>query len=167
MKNRFLSFLIIQFVFISTFAQSKCYLMGLTIGKNTHLSYQSLILNEDNSFIMTVLFDLRYSTCGTYKINNNILELNEFKINTENLNIHYCEEPDVIKNILNSYYETEPFERLKIENNKLFLLNKKGRQIKRIKENFIRTNLFADLFGKRYLFTEIDCAELDRITNNQ
>ena len=166
MKIKFLSFLIIQLVSITTFAQSKCYLMGLTIGKNTHLSYQSLILNEDNSFIMNVLFDTQYSTCGIYEINNNLIELSEFKINTENLKIHYCEEPDVIKNILNSEYETEPFEKLKIENNKLFLLNKKGRKIKRIKENFIRTNLITDIFGKRYLFTEIDCAELQRIQQN-
>lgn len=163
MKNRFLSLLIIQFVFISTFAQSKCYLMGVWTGKKKFLIYESLILNEDKSFIWTSEYDLSFTICGTYEIKNDVINLMRFKSDT----IVYCEEPDVIKNILNSDYNTELFEKYKIKNNRIYLINKREKIKHRIKDNSFKTNLFADLFGKRYLFTEIDCAELDRITNNQ
>lgn len=167
MKIRFLYFLIIQLLSVSTYAQSKCYLMKLDIGKKknkqTFLLYDSLILNEDSTFISTALLDMQYSTCGIYEINNDILELKEFKINTDNLYIGYCEEPDVIKNIMKSDFETIPFTKYKIKNNTLLLLNDKGKVKRRVKDNFARTNFFTDLFGKKYIFEQMDCVELNKI----
>lgn len=172
MKFNYLYFLIIQLFFVSTIAQSSCYIMDLDLGKKDnkqhYFLYSSLILNEDNTFISTSLFDLQYSTCGIYEINNNIIELKQFKINypTDTLNLMFCEEPDVIKNVMKIDFETEPYMNLKIKNDRLYLLNEKERVIKRIKENFVRTNIFADLFGKKYLFKKIDCDELNKIHQN-
>lgn len=60
-------------------------------------------------------------------------------------------------------FETEPYMTLKIKDDRLYLLNEKGRIIKRIKENFVRINIFDDLFGKKYVFEKIDCKEVYRI----
>lgn len=163
MKNKFIYLVIIQLFFISTFAQSKCYLMGLKTSKKEYFIYQSLILNEDNTFVSSILFDMRYSICGIYEINNDILELKEFKINTDSLYIHYCEEPDAIKNILISNFETITYKKYKIQKNKLLLLNEKGRIKRRIKDNFVGTNPFANLFGKKYIFHQLGCEEVKKI----
>ena len=162
MKIIFLSFLIIQLIFVSTFAQSKCYLMGVWTGKKSYLIYESLELNDDKTFISTSLYDLQFNYCGIYEIEDDIIKLYHFKSDS----IVFCEEPDVIKNILNSDYKTELFEKYKIKNNRIYLLNKKGNIKRRIKDNSFRTNLFADLFGKTYFYKEIDCAELQRIQQN-
>lgn len=110
---------------------------------------------------------MQYSICGIYEINNEInneiLELKEFEINTDGLYIGYCEEPDVIKNIMKSDFETTPFRKYKIKNKTLLLLNNKGKVKRRVKENFVRTNFFADLFGKKYIFEQMDCVEVKRI----
>jgi len=129
--------------------------------KQYYFLYSSLILNEDKTFINTSLFDLQYSTCGIYEINDNIIELRQFKIKSDTL--VFCEEPDVIKNIMRTDFETEPYMTLKIKDDRLYLLNEKGRIIKRIKENFVRINIFDDLFGKKYVFEKIDCKEVYRI----
>lgn len=139
--------------------------MSLDTGKKNnkqyYFLYSSLILNEDKTFINTSLFDLQYSTCGIYEINDNIIELRQFKIKSDTL--VFCEEPDVIKNIMRTDFETEPYMTLKIKDDRLYLLNEKGRIIKRIKENFVRINIFDDLFGKKYVFEKIDCKEVYRI----
>lgn len=83
-----------------------------------------MILNEDKTFIHTSLFDLQYSTCGIYEINNNIIELRQFKIKSDTL--VFCEEPDIIKNIMKTDFQTEPYMNLKIKNDRLYLLTKKG-----------------------------------------
>lgn len=153
------------FIAVSCLAQSNCYLMSLDTGKKDnkqyYFLYSSLILNDDKTFIDTSLFDLQYSTCGIYEINNNIIELRQFKIKSDTL--VFCEEPDVIKNIMKTDFETEPYMNLKIKNDRLYLLNEKGRVINRIKENFVRTNIFNDLFGKKYIFEKSDCEEINRI----
>jgi len=159
----------LHFITISCLAQSNCYLMSLDTGKKNnkqyYFLYSSLILNEDKTFISTSLFDLKYSTCGIYEINNDVIELKQFKIRypTDTLNVIFCEEPDVIKNIMTSDFETEPYMSLIIKNDRLYLLNENGRVIKRIKENFVRTNVFDDFFGKKYVFEKVDCEEVYRI----
>ncbi|SRR5690606_15281780 len=164
LRNKLIVFIIFLFS-LSCLAQSKCYLMSLDTGKKNnkqyYLLYSSLILNEDKTFIHTSLFDLQYSTCGIYEINNNIIELRQFKIKSDTL--VFCEEPDIIKNIMKTDFQTEPYMNLKIKNDRLYLLNEKGREINRIKENFVRTNIFDDLFGKKYVFEKIDCEEVYRI----
>ena len=142
--------------------------MSLDTGKKNnkqyYFLYSSLILNEDKTFISTSLFDLKYSTCGIYEINNNIIELKQFKIRypTDTL-ILFCEEPDVIKNIMKTDFETESYMSLKMKNDRLYLLSEKGRVINRIKENFVRKNIFIDLFGFKYVFEKIDCEEVYKI----
>lgn len=162
MKFNYLYFLIIQLFFVSTAAQNKCYLMGIWTAKKNYLIYESLTLNDDNTFISTSLYDLRYNDCGIYKIKNDIIELYTFKSDS----IVLCEEPNVIKNILNSDYKTESFEKLKIKNHRIYKLNNREKIKHRIRDNSFRTNLFADLFGKTYFYKEIDCDELQRIQQN-
>src|SRR5690606_30969835 len=98
MKFNYLYFLIIQLFFVSTAAQCKCYVMGVWTGKKSYLIYESLTLNDDNTFISISLSDLPYIACGIYKIKNDIIELYTFKTDS----IVLCEEPNVIKTILNS-----------------------------------------------------------------
>jgi len=136
--------------------------MGVWTGKKKFLIYESLILNEDKSFIWTSEYDLSFTICGTYEIKNDVIKLMRFKSDT----IVYCEEPDVIKNILNSDYNTELFEKYKIKNNRIYLIKKREKIKRRIKDNSFRTNLFADLFGKTYFYKEIDCKELYKIQQN-
>lgn len=162
MKFNYLYFLVIQLFFVSTIAQSKCYLMGITTDKNKFLIYESLILNENKTLIWTSLYDLKYTECGIFEIKDDIIELYEFKSDS----LLFCEEPDVIKNIMNSNYETKFFEKYKIKNNQLYILNKKGKIKLRIKDNSFRTNLFADIFGKTYFYKEIECDELNKIHQN-
>lgn len=142
--------------------------MSLDTGKKNnkqyYFLYSSLILNEDKTFIDTSLFDLQYSTCGIYEIKNDIIELRQFKIKSDTL--VFCEEPDVIKNIMKTDFETEPYMALKIENDRLYLLNEKGRVIKRVKQNLVRKNIFIDLFGLKYVFQKIDCDEVYKIHQN-
>ena len=157
-KNKLIFFIIFLFSF-SCLAQSKCYLMGIWTGKRKYLLYESLILNGDNTFIWTSLYDLKFTVCGTYQIKNDAIELLKFKSDT----IVFCEEPEVIKNILNTDYKTEFFERYKIKNNQIYVLNKKEKIKHRIKDNSFRTNLFADLFGKTYFYKEIDCEEVSKM----
>lgn len=162
MKIRFLYLLIIQLFFVSTFAQSKCYLMGVWTGKKSYLIYESLELKDDKTFISTSLYDLQYNDCGIYEIKDRIIKLYSFKSDS----IVFCEEPDVIKNILNSDFKTESFEKLKIKNHRIYKLNNRGKIKHRIRDNSFKTNLFADLFGKTYFYKEIDCDELQRIQQN-
>lgn len=163
-RNKLIVFFIFLFS-LSGFAQSNCYIMDLDLGKKDnkqyYFLYSSLILNEDKTFIYTSLFDLQYSTCGIYEINNNIIELRQFKIKSDTL--VFCEEPDVIKNIMKTDFETEPYMNLKIKNDRLYILNENGRVIKRIRENFVRKNIFDDLFGKKYIYQKSDCQEVHKM----
>lgn len=162
MKNKFICLVIIQLFFISTFAQSKCYLMGVGTGKKSYLIYESLELNDDKTFISTSLYDLQFNDCGIYEVENDVIKLYSFKSDS----IIFCDEPDVIKNILDSNYKTELFEKLKIRNNQIYKLNNRGKIINRVKDNSFRTNIFSDIFGKTYFYKEIDCDELQRIKQN-
>lgn len=159
MNIRYLYFLIIQLFFISTFAQSKCYLMGVWTGKKSYLIYESLELNDDKTFISTSLYDLQYNDCGIYEIENDVIKLYSFKSDS----IVSCDEPEVIKNIIDSDYRTELFEKLKIKNNQIYKLSNRGKIKHRIKDNSFRTNLFANIFGKIYFYKEIDCEEVSKI----